>query len=81
MTTNAEPVRVVRIIARLNVGGPAIQAITVTKLLEPRGYRTRLVRGSESPTEGNLDYLAQELGVFPTRIDSMRRDPGAGDPA
>ena len=79
MATTGETVRLVRIIARLNVGGPAIQAITLTRLLEPRGYRTRLVRGREGPTEGSMDYLARELGVVPTLIGSMRRDPGPSD--
>ena len=68
-----------RIIARLNVGGPAIQAITLTQELERFGYRTRLVRGVEGPAEGNMDYLAAQLGVVPTLIPSMRRDPGVGD--
>jgi glycosyltransferase involved in cell wall biosynthesis len=69
------PLRIVRIIARLNIGGPAIQAITLTKLLRERGYETRLVRGSEGVAEGNMDYLAAELGVQPTRIEALRRDP------
>jgi glycosyltransferase involved in cell wall biosynthesis len=68
-----------RIIARLNVGGPAIQAITLTRELERFGYRTRLVRGVEDPAEGNMDYLADELAVVPTLVPSMRRDPGIGD--
>jgi glycosyltransferase involved in cell wall biosynthesis len=79
VATEHEAVRVVRIIARLNVGGPAIQAITLTRLLEPRGYRTRLVRGREGAREGNMDYLAQDLGVVPTPVGSMRRDPGPRD--
>jgi glycosyltransferase involved in cell wall biosynthesis len=78
-SADQEPIRVVRIIARLNVGGPAIQAITLTRLLETKGYRTRLVRGRESATEGSMDYLARELGVVPTLVGSMRRDPGPGD--
>jgi glycosyltransferase involved in cell wall biosynthesis len=71
--------RVTRIIARLNVGGPAIQAITLTRLLEPFGWSTHLVRGAESPSEGSMDYLATELGVVPTLIPEMRRDPGRDD--
>jgi glycosyltransferase involved in cell wall biosynthesis len=74
-------IRLVRVIARLNIGGPAIQAITLTRRLESRGYDTRLVRGRESATEGNMDYLANELGVVPTLIPSMWRDPGPGDVA
>ena len=68
-----------RVIARLNIGGPAIQAISLTKLLEQRGYVTRLVRGRESPHEGNMDALARELGVTPTFVPSLRRDPGPRD--
>jgi len=67
-------VRVARIIGRLNVGGPAIQAITLTKLLEPRGYRTLLIRGSEAPHEGSLDDLAADLGVHPRLIAGLRRE-------
>jgi glycosyltransferase involved in cell wall biosynthesis len=75
----AEPIRVVRIIARLNIGGPAIQAITLTRELEPRGYRTTLVRGQEEPDEGSMDLLAAELGVRPVRVSWMRRNPGWRD--
>jgi hypothetical protein len=81
MTTEAEAIRVMRVIARLNIGGPAIQAITLTRRLEGRGYQTRLVRGRESATEGGMDYLAAELGVAPTLVAHMRRDPGVGDAA
>lgn len=71
--------RVMRIIARLNIGGPAIQAIALTDELAAYGYRTRLVRGVEDPDEGNMDYLAEQRGIVPTLIPSMRRDPGPGD--
>lgn len=75
----ADPVRVVRIIARLNVGGPSIQAITLTSGLGPYGYRTVLVRGREEPDEGDMDYLAEELGVRPVLVPWMRRNPGWRD--
>lgn len=71
--------RVTRIIARLNIGGPAIQAISLTRLLQNRGYATRLVRGQESAAEGNMDHLARELRVAPTLIPSLRRDPSLSD--
>jgi glycosyltransferase involved in cell wall biosynthesis len=74
-----EPIRLLRIIARLNIGGPAIQAISLTRLLAARGYTTRLVRGSEGPDEGSMDDLAQALDVTPTLVGSMRREPGPGD--
>jgi glycosyltransferase involved in cell wall biosynthesis len=81
MSAIAVRIRIVRVIARLNIGGPAIQAITLTRLLDERGYQTRLVRGRESATEASMDYLAEELGVAPTLVTHMRRDPGPGDAA
>jgi glycosyltransferase involved in cell wall biosynthesis len=79
MTPDHESIRLVRIIARLNIGGPSIQAITLTRLLQPLGYETRLIRGREDPSEGNMDYLAHELGIVPTLISTMQRDPSPRD--
>jgi glycosyltransferase involved in cell wall biosynthesis len=73
--------RVLRVIARLNIGGPAIQAISLTRLLEPLGYETMLVRGVEGPREGTMDHLAEEMGVSPVRMDALRREIGPHDAA
>jgi glycosyltransferase involved in cell wall biosynthesis len=75
----ASPVRIARVIARLNIGGPAIQAITLTKALRRRGFETTLIRGREGAAEGNMDALADSLEVTPMLVDSMRRDPGRQD--
>lgn len=61
-------------IARLNVGGPAIQAITLTRRLEEHGYRTTLVRGREGPREGTMDPLADRLGVRPVLVPALGRE-------
>lgn len=74
-----QPTQLTRIIARLNIGGPAIQAISLTRLMEEHGYVTHLVRGAEGPDEGNMDHLARALGVRPTLVAEMRRDPGPQD--
>ncbi|MFZ0384953.1 MAG: glycosyltransferase [Solirubrobacteraceae bacterium] len=81
MTTvpGASPIRIARVIARLNIGGPAIQAITLTRALRSRGFQTTLIRGREGPAEGNMDALADALEVTPMLLDSMRRDPGGPD--
>jgi len=73
------PIKVVRVISRLNVGGPAIQAITLTRCLVDRDYETTLVRGSEGEREGNMDSLAAELGVAPLRTPSIHRELGRHD--
>ncbi len=79
MMTGPSTERIIRIIARLNIGGPAIQAITLTAELRDYGFSTRLIRGSEDPSEGNMDYLAAAAGVKPTLVRTLRRDPGLGD--
>jgi glycosyltransferase involved in cell wall biosynthesis len=57
--------RVVRIIARLNIGGPAIHATLLSNRLDPARYETTLVTGAEQSSEGN--YLALH-GGDPSRI-------------
>jgi glycosyltransferase involved in cell wall biosynthesis len=78
---SAEPTRVLRVIARLNVGGPAIQAITLSRLLDERGYETRLIRGREGPREGSMDALAEQYGVKPISPPTLKRSIGLGDVA
>jgi len=77
--TAGSPTRVLRVIARLNIGGPAIQAISLTRLLQDRGYETILVRGSEDPDEGSMDYLAESMNVRPRHVPALRRNPGPHD--
>jgi glycosyltransferase involved in cell wall biosynthesis len=76
---SAEPTRILRVIARLNVGGPAIQAITLSRLLDERGYETRLIRGQEGSREGSMDALAEEYGVIPVSLPTLKRAVGFGD--
>jgi glycosyltransferase involved in cell wall biosynthesis len=46
-------VRVVRVIGRLNVGGPALHATLLTERLDPERYDSLLVAGTEGAEEGN----------------------------
>jgi glycosyltransferase involved in cell wall biosynthesis len=61
-------------IARLNVGGPAIHTTLLTKYMEEKGYQTLLVSGREEKYEGNMLYLAEEKGVKPVIINEMSRE-------
>lgn len=72
-------VPVLRLIARLNVGGPAIQVVNLTKRLEAHGYRTVLLRGKEGPQEGSMDHLAEQLGVQPVHVAGLQRELGLHD--
>ena len=70
----SEPTRVLRLIARLNVGGPAIQALTLTRELESHGFATLLAKGVEGEREGTMDGLAKRLDVSPVEIPSLKRE-------
>jgi glycosyltransferase involved in cell wall biosynthesis len=54
--------RIARIITRLNIGGPSIQAARLTTLLEERGYHTRLVHGRLGAGEGDMTDLVVAHG-------------------
>jgi glycosyltransferase involved in cell wall biosynthesis len=69
-----EPVRVLRVIARLNVGGPALHVSYLTRELDRRGYETTLAAGSVGEGEGSMEYVARELGVEPLAIPLLQRE-------
>jgi glycosyltransferase involved in cell wall biosynthesis len=77
-SASLRPIPLVRIISRLAFGGSTIQAISLTRQLEPR-YRTTLVKGVEGSREGNMHHLAKALGVQPVVIPSLHRELGASD--
>ena len=58
-----EPIRILRVIARLNMGGPAIHVSNLAAGLETRGYHTTLVAGSLARGEDSMAYVAERLGV------------------
>jgi glycosyltransferase involved in cell wall biosynthesis len=68
------PIRILRVIARLNVGGPALHVSYLTRFLAARGYETTLVAGSVGEGEGSMDYVARELGVEPVYIPELQRE-------
>ena len=58
----ARPVRkprVLRVMTRLNVGGPARQALFLTEEMPKRGFDSRLVWGAAGPDEGSFDPPAR----------------------
>lgn len=66
------PVRVLRIMTRLNIGGPSIQAITLSDRLTSRGFETRLVHGRLGAGEGDMRYLLSD-GVDARQFPALQR--------
>ena len=70
--------KILRIIARLNIGGPAIHVILLSSGLEQKGYETLLITGREGPHEGNMLDFAAAKGVTPVVIPEMGRELSSG---
>lgn len=68
-----QKLRVLRVIARLNIGGPAIQAITLSKRLDPSRFETVLATGRCAPGEEEMSSLLAREGVEPVRIPGLGR--------
>jgi len=66
--------RILRIITRLNVGGPAQQAVWLTEELAKRGFEILLVTGTVPPGEDDMSGFAASRGVTPLRMPSMGRE-------
>jgi glycosyltransferase involved in cell wall biosynthesis len=69
-----EPIRVLRVIARLNVGGPAQHVAFLSRELDRRGYRTTLAAGQVGEGEGSMEDMVRQLGVEPVFVPSLQRE-------
>jgi len=68
------PLRVLRIIGRLNMGGPAHQAGLLSgRRFDSERYRTLLVHGSLAPGEASLATIAEEEGATMRFLPEMRQ--------
>ncbi len=75
MTRDSSPsIKVARVIARLNIGGPAIQAISLSKELSSQGFECRLLTGVVEPDEGDLTSEAFQEGIKIFIIPSLSRE-------
>lgn len=66
--------KIVRIIARLNVGGPARHVIWLTKALQGDRFQSVLVTGTVPDGEEDMSYFAHENGITPIVIPEMSRE-------
>ena len=66
-------IRILRIIDRLNVGGPAQHVSLLTSRLEDMGYKTILVKGSVAPGEIEMRDVIVETGIRPVSVPALGR--------
>ena len=66
--------KIVRIIARLNVGGPARHVVWLTKQLQTNEFSSVLLTGTVPEGEEDMGYFAEENAVRPIFIEEMSRE-------
>ncbi|PIV39142.1 MAG: glycosyltransferase family 1 protein, partial [Candidatus Omnitrophica bacterium CG02_land_8_20_14_3_00__42_8] len=66
-------IKIVLIIARLNIGGSAINAVLLSEGLKKEGFETTLVTGMVEKSEGDMSYFALEKGINPVIVNELVR--------
>lgn len=67
-------IRIMRIIDRLNIGGPAKHVSWLTAGLNHERFQTVLITGIVPDGEGDMSYFAEALGIKPVVIPQMSRE-------
>lgn len=73
-----KPIKILRIIARLNMGGPAKHVAWLSAGLKPE-FETVLVAGKVGENEVDISYFSRELGVEPLFVKELKSALGPGD--
>lgn len=74
MEVRTGPIRIARIIDRLNIGGPAKHVAWLSAGLDQTEFETLLFAGVVAEGEGDMSYYAKEAGVEPHLIQEMSRE-------
>lgn len=70
----AARIRLVRVITRLNVGGPALHTMLLTERLDPARYDSLLVAGVANADEGDYLALHGRAADRVVRVPTLRRE-------
>lgn len=69
----SQPTKILRLVTRLNIGGPALHAVLLSTKLDPQRFTTTLVIGEADGMEGDLSDLLAGQAVRVVRVASLRR--------
>ena len=70
--TPARPVRILRVIARLNMGGPSHHVGLLGSRLDPERYETLLLHGELGAGEDSLEESVRARGIAMARVPGLR---------
>jgi len=64
--------KILRIVNRLNLGGPTYNVAYLTKYLPPE-YETLLLAGQKDESEASSEFILEHMGIKPVYISDMHR--------
>jgi glycosyltransferase involved in cell wall biosynthesis len=69
-----DAVKIVHVIARLNVGGAALSVLELAATQRRRGHEVLVVAGTIPDGEASMEYVARELEVPYLRLPALKRE-------
>jgi glycosyltransferase involved in cell wall biosynthesis len=65
---------VLRVVSRLNIGGPSIHCAILTKGFRKTPFNSKLLIGKTSPHEGDMSYLINGANGFILKVPDLQRE-------
>src|SRR5262245_42222587 len=75
----AEPIRVLHVLTRMNVGGVTHQVVTSCEELRRRGYHVEIAAGVCGPREGDWRETAIQKGFLAHKVPHLSNQAGPLD--
>ena len=69
-----DKIKILRVISRMNIGGPSIHVKNLTEGLNKKKYETKVIAGSISPNEGDMSYLIPSWKGKINTIPELQRE-------
>jgi len=69
-------IKILRIITRLNIGGPAQHVTFIEEGLDKGSFESKLVFGAVDNNEGDMSFLARERGLYLIEIPELSNQSG-----
>ena len=66
--------KIVHVIARLNVGGAALHVLQLAREQQRRGHDVLVIAGTLAAGEESMEYIADELGVHVLKLPALQRE-------
>jgi glycosyltransferase involved in cell wall biosynthesis len=68
------PIKIINLLSRMNIGGPSVHAVLLTKYLDNEKFQSMLISGSLSEGEGDMSYLVDQYDIEHRSIKTMQRE-------